>query len=205
MKSSKEAHRAHPWRVHTLAADFEVIDVWRFDLRGGQGGFARFVDVFWAGLSEAEQWALSRLRVAIGRVIGWDKAPHSLPIPGCAETSVSDRLSDADRKRDLAREGEPSPLPVASVKTVYRFDDEALFEVSNDTVHALLHLGQVDGGAELAVYVKSRGAFTGFYMAAIWPFRHFYIYPRLIAGIEHRWRATALNTEDPASGQPPLV
>jgi len=27
MKSSKKSHRARPWRVHTLAADFEVIDV----------------------------------------------------------------------------------------------------------------------------------------------------------------------------------
>src|SRR5256885_1552588 len=42
-------------------------------------------------------------------------------------------------------------------------------------IDALLHLGQVEGGNELAVYVKSRGAFTRFYMAAIWPFRHFYI------------------------------
>jgi hypothetical protein len=188
MKSSKDAHRAHRWRVHTLAADFEVIDVWRFDLRGGEGSFARFVEVFWAEMGEAERWTLSRLRLALGRLMGWDKAPNSLPIPGCTETSVAERLSPADRAKNQAREGEPSPLPAAAVKTVYRFDEEALFEVSNDTVHALLHLGQVEGGAELAVYVKSRGALTRFYMGAIWPFRHFYIYPRLIARTERRWR-----------------
>src|SRR5439155_4266988 len=129
-----------------------------------------------------------RLRLAIGRVMGWDQAPNSLPIPGCTETSVADRLSAVDREKNHARQGEPSPLPAAAVKTVYRFDDEALFEVSNDTVHALLHLGQVEGGGELAVYVKSRGAFTRFYMAAIWPFRHFYLYPRLIACVERQWR-----------------
>jgi hypothetical protein len=28
---------------------------------------------------------------------------------------------------------------------VYRFGDEALFELPNDTVHALLHLAQVEG------------------------------------------------------------
>jgi hypothetical protein len=42
-----------------------------------------------------------------------------------------------------------------------RFEDEALFELSNDTVHALLHLGQVEGSGELAVYVKSRGVDAG--------------------------------------------
>jgi hypothetical protein len=190
MKSSKMAHRALPWRVHTLASDFEVIDVWRFNLRGGQGGFARFVKVFWEGMGEAERWALSRLRLAIGRVMGWDSSPNSLPIPGCTETSVADRLSAADREKNQAREGEPSQLPAAAVRTVYRFEDEALFELSNDTVHALLHLGQVCGGGELAVYVKSRGALTRVYMAAIWPFRHFYIYPRLIACIERQWLLT---------------
>src|SRR5262249_35074379 len=118
---------------------------------------------------------------------GWDSSPSSLPIPGCSETSVADRLSAADRQKNHAHGGEPSPLPTAAVKTVYRFDDEALFEVSNDTVHALLHLGQVEGGGQLAVYVKSRGAFTRLYMAAIWPFRYFYIYPRLIACVERQW------------------
>uniref|UniRef100_UPI00397C66D9 hypothetical protein n=1 Tax=Salmonella sp. SAL4357 TaxID=3159878 RepID=UPI00397C66D9 len=86
-----------------------------------------------------ERWALSRLRVAIGRIMGWDKVPNSLPIPGCAETSFTDRLSATDHAKIHAREGEPCPLPAAAVKTVFRFDDEALFEVSNDTVHALLH------------------------------------------------------------------
>jgi hypothetical protein len=188
MRSSTEAHRANRWRVHALAADFEVIDVWRFDLRGGKGGFVRFVEVFWAGMAEAEGWTLSRMRVAIGRLMGWDQAPHSLPIPGRTETSVADRLTAGDRQRNLVRQGEPSPLPAASVKAVYRFDDEALFEVSNDTVHALLHLSQVDGDAELAVYIKSRGLFTRLYMAAIRPFRHLYLYPRLIARIEELWR-----------------
>jgi hypothetical protein len=198
MRSSKEAHRAHPWRVHTLAADFEVIDVWRFTLPGDEGNFARFVEVFWAAMGQAERWALSRLRLAIGRVMGWDQAPYSLAIPRCTETSVADRLTAADREKNHAREGEPSPLPAAAVKTVYQYDDEALFELSNDTVHALLHLGQVEGGGELAVYVKSRGAFTRLYMAAIWPFRHFYIYPRLIAGIERRWRLTSAPCAGPA-------
>lgn len=186
MKSTVEAHRAHPWRVHALAADFEVIDVWRFELRSGEGGFDRFLEAFWSEMAVAEKEALSRLRLAVGKMMGWDSKPHSRPIPGCIETSVANRLTLAERSQNRYGPDTPSPLPAASVKALYRFGDEALYEVSNDTVHALLHLGLVPGGAELAVYVKSRGALTRFYMAAIWPFRRFWVYPRLIGRTEAR-------------------
>jgi hypothetical protein len=190
MKSTAGAHRSHSWTVHRLAADFEVIDVWRFEVGSGALGFERFLDAFWAEMQIAEGWALSRLRVAIGKLAGWDKAPNSLPIPGCSESSVAERLSVEEQAKNRVLAGAPSPLPVAAVRAVYRFDDEALYEVSNDTVHALLHLGAVDGGdVELAVYIKSRGAFTRLYMAAIKPFRHLIIYPRLIARVERRLRA----------------
>ena len=33
MKTTRPAHFAHPWRVHTLAADFELLDMWRFEVR----------------------------------------------------------------------------------------------------------------------------------------------------------------------------
>jgi hypothetical protein len=54
MNCTTEAPRARPWRVHTLATDGEVIDVWRFDLHGGESSFAQFIEVFWAGMGEAE-------------------------------------------------------------------------------------------------------------------------------------------------------
>ena len=177
MKSTPAAHRARPWRVHQVAADFDCIDVWRFDV--GDVGLEKFLDVFWRQMRVAETWKLSRLRLAIGRAMGWDEKPNSLPIPGCTETTVAARL-DATERRD----GEPSPMPAEGVKPIYRFEKDALYEISNDTVHALLHVGMVPGGAELAVYVKSRGLFTDFYMAAIWPFRHFVIYPALISRVE---------------------
>ena len=192
MKSTAGAHRRHPWTVHRLAADFEVIDVWRFEVASGALSFERFLDAFWAEMQIAEGWSLSRLRVAIGKLAGWDEAPNSLPIPGCSESSVAERLSIEEQAKNRVPAGAPSPLPVAAVRAVYCFDDEALYEVSNDTVHALLHLGAVDGGdVELAVYIKSRGAFTRLYMAAITPFRHLIIYPRLITRVERRLRAAA--------------
>jgi hypothetical protein len=168
-RSSVASHRSHPWRVHSLAADFEVLDVWRIDLRGGAGDFPRLVGVFWAEMQAAEGSALARLRLWMGRIFGWDRAPMSLPIPGCTEKSLVDRLERADHARDLTRPEERRPFESAGVQTV--------------------HLGRVEAEeAELAVYVKSRGLFTRLYMAAIKPFRYLVVYPRLLAGIERRWR-----------------
>jgi hypothetical protein len=75
---------------------------------------------------------------------------------------------------------------------VYLFADEALLEISNRTIHALLHLGWVDCDAgaktvELAVYIKSRGRWSDAYMAVIQPFRHLFVYPPWIQRLTRRW------------------
>ncbi len=191
MKRTRQAHFAHPWRVHTLAADFELLDVWRFEVRlDERRGFDAFLETYWEAIHAVERSPLSRMRVAIGRVMGWDAAPNSRPIPGCVEHLVAERLDAADRARNRFAAAEPSPLPVAKVRPVYRFDDEALWEVSNDTVHALMHVSCAVGAApELAVYIKSRGLFTRLYMAAIWPARHAIIYPSLMSLVERHWNA----------------
>jgi hypothetical protein len=191
MKTHRQAHFAHRWRVHSLAADFELIDVWRFEVRPeGVRGFDAFLEAFWQAIHAVERSPLSRMRVAIGRVFGWDAAPNSRPIPGCTEHLVAERLDASDRSRTRFGSDEPSPLPAAKVSPVYRFDDEALWEVSNDTVHALLHVSCAPGSApELAVYIKSRGLFTRLYMAAIWPARHAIVYPLLISRVEEAFSA----------------
>jgi len=131
VKSTRQAHFAHPWRVHTLAADFELLDVWRFEVRlDERRGFDAFLETYWEAIHAVERSPLSRMRVAIGRVMGWDAAPNSRPIPGCVEHLVAERLDAADRARNRFAADEPSPLPVAKVRPVYRFDDEALWEVS---------------------------------------------------------------------------
>ena len=191
MRSTGSAHRAHPWRVHTLAPDFELVDVWRFDVQLDSGrGFDAFLDVFWEVMSALERHPLSRLRIAIGRLLGWDEKPNTRSIPGRSERTVVERLDAADRARDRFLDARPSREPGISVRPVYRFADEVLYEISNETVHGLLHLSCAEGGApELAVYIKSRGLFTRLYMAAIWPARHAIIYPALTSRVERRWRA----------------
>src|SRR5688572_6278718 len=160
MRSTASAHRAHPWRVHTLAPDFELIDVWRFDVQVEPGRpFETFLDVFWEVMGTLARHPLSRLRMALGCAFGWDKKPYARSISGCRERKVAERLDASDRARNRLPASEAQRL--ASVRSVYRFADEALYEVSNATVHALMHVGCAEGGPpELAVYIKSRGLFT---------------------------------------------
>jgi hypothetical protein len=71
---------------------------------------------------------------------------------------------------------------------VYLFENESLSEISNRTIHALLHLCWVNPTtARLAVYVKPRGRMSRFYMAAIGPFRHAIVYPSWMRSIQRRW------------------
>ena len=191
MRSTAAAHRAHPWRVHALAPDFEIVDVWRFDVQVDAGReFDAFLETFWEVMGTLKRHPLSRLRMAVGRVLGWDDKPSTRAIPGCTERGVVERLDATDRARNRVSASGPSTQPGLSVRPVYRFADEVLYEISNETVHGLLHLGCPEGGApELAVYIKSRGLFTRLYMAAIWPARHAIIYPALTSRVERRWRA----------------
>ena len=190
MTRLETAHRQRPWRVHTLAHDFALEDLWSFDLGARRAGDVRaFLACFWEvmhGLSDS--WLVD-LRLRIGRAMKWDEHDLTRAIPGCAEASLSARLDADDRARNLAADDASSPLPTPKVNTVYVFPDEALYELSNDTIHALLHLAiPSDAEASLAVYVKHRGVMSHLYMAAIWPARHRILYPSLVAKVESTWR-----------------
>jgi hypothetical protein len=79
-------------------------------------------------------------------------------------------------------------------RPLYRTEDEWAAEISNRTVHAVMHLAWVDQGegryqGQMGVYVKSRGRFGAGYMALIRPFRHRVVYPALMRQIERAWNA----------------
>ncbi len=172
------------WRVPTLCPDFRVLDVWRLPVRGAPGEFADFVEVFAANGERTDSRLtnlLFRVRWALGRVFRLD-----VPVG----ESVAARLTADDRRRDRggasAIEGQATP--------VYVFDDEALYEVNNRTIHALVHLAWVDaeeGGCtcQMTVYTRSRGRLSDAYMALILPFRHWVVYPALLARIGRAWAA----------------
>jgi hypothetical protein len=71
-----------------------------------------------------------------------DDDASKLPIPGCAETTLSARVPE-----DL-RDTTTRPIAVSSTAfiPIYRTDDEWAAEISNRTVHALLHLAWSDQG-----------------------------------------------------------
>jgi len=84
---------------------------------------------------------------------------------------------------------------VLPFNSLYLTEDEWAAEIANRTVHGVLHLGWVPddiGGyrGQMAVLVKRNGLLGAAYMAAITPFRHLIVYPRMLRGIERQWRGT---------------
>jgi hypothetical protein len=190
MKLPDRAHTSRPWRIHELAPDFEVEDVWALPTPGGPGDFPVLVEGF-ASADPSESGsravrALFALRWKVGELLGWDTDDGGI---GSRVSTLHDRLP-----ADL-REAGPGPafhgLPFTPL---YMLDDEWAAEIANKTMHGVLHLGWVPDGAggyrgQMAVLVKRNGLFGSAYMAAIRPFRHLLVYPRMLRDIEREWRA----------------
>ncbi len=214
MSPDVAAHRARPWRVHALAPDFELLDLWELpvDADPARGEtFEAFLRVFLT--TGAASWpvyplrprglgdvlhllrlgaagALFALRDVLGRVLGLDDDDGTRAIPGRSETRVRNRLDAGDRARDT---GILPPTWAGAFEKVYGFEDEALLEIANRTIHALLHLSWIEAPAgrrrvTLAVYVKSRGAGSRIYLALIKPFRHAVVYPAWITHVVRTWQ-----------------
>jgi hypothetical protein len=197
MRLPTSAHEAQPWRIHEIAPDFDVEDVWALPAHGGGADFAVLVGIMTASdpahSSSVPTRVLWRVRDGLGRAFGLGRvaAPAStkapLPIPGTDETSLTDRLPE-DLRGTVAGVRFRS-LPFVPL---YRTDSEFAAEISNRTVHAVMHLGWVDEGADryrgqLAVLVKPRGRLGVGYMALIKPFRHGVVYPALLRQIGGAW------------------
>jgi hypothetical protein len=195
---------SRPWRIREVVPDFTLEDVWALPVEGGADEFPALLEMM-ASLDPAQSdsraaRALWRLRDLLGAWfgIGRTKVPDEgarvspvgeLPIPGSGETSLAARLPEDLRgsamAEDLARATLFSPL--------YRTDLEAAAEISNQTVHGVMHLAWVDRGAgryqgQMAVYVKPRGRLGRGYMELIKPFRHWIVYPALMRQLERAWK-----------------
>jgi hypothetical protein len=198
MKLDPRRHYDHPWRVHALAEDFELLDLWEVAIESGGGDrFERFHAMISDNGFEADNAivrALFAIRTVLGRWFAWDKVEVTRPIPGCTEHSVVERLSEEDRARTRDVPGTPAKLDIGGVSAVYRFEHEALFEITNATIHALLHISwapEPSAKPRMAVYIKSRGVWSRVYMAMIEPFRMLFVYPALIAHLARTWRKQA--------------
>jgi hypothetical protein len=197
MMLPKTAHTSRPWRIHELAPDFRLEDVWALPTPGGRDDFPRLVQQF-ASADPSQSLpgparALWALRWKIGQLFGWDDEDDGL---GSRVATLRDRLP-ADL-RDAPRGPDSDSLPFTSL---YLLEDEWAAETANRTMHGVLHIGWVPDGnggyrGQMAVLVKPNGLFGSAYMAAIRPFRHLIVYPPMLRVIEREWRARA---GDPAA------
>lgn len=190
MRLPRTAHTDRPWRIHGIAGDFRVEDVWDLPTPGGPGDLARLVDQFangsGEGVSSPVTRALFAIRWKLGALLGWDEPGDGI---GGRVPTLRDRLPE-----DL-REGPRGPdLGSFPFTSVYQTHDEWAAETANRTVHGVLHIGWVADGSggyhgRLTVLVKRNGVLGAVYMAAIKPFRYLGVYPALIRGIGREWRA----------------
>ncbi len=173
--------------MHAFLHDVALHDVWSVELPGGGPGRSVedlrtiFAEKRLAAVNPAVS-ALFRLRLALGRVLHWDAEPRK-----DARPSYRERLSADDRARSRVAAGSSDGL----FSALYVFENEALGEVSNATVHAFscLVLEPRDAGYTLywAIYVRPVSRLTPVYMALIDPFRRWIIYPAILRYARQAW------------------
>ena len=187
MRLPKTAHTSLPWRIHEVAHDFALEDVWALPTPGGPDDFPRLVrqmSTMGPSLSGAAR-ALWELRDKIGELLGWDRPDAG---PGSVVPTLRDR-----RPADL-REGPSGPgFDALPATPLYLTDDEFAADGANRTVHGVMHIGWVPDGTgghrgQLAVLVKPNGLLGTVYMAVIKPFRYAIVYPALMRQIGREWR-----------------
>jgi Protein of unknown function (DUF2867) len=196
------AHEARPWRIRAIVPDFTLEDVWALPVQGGADDFPALLEMtdaidpahsdsratrfLWELRDRLGKW-FGLGRTAIPRDPDGPAATGELPIPESDETSLRGRLPEDLRETVGAVDFGSLPFD-----PLYRTDNEAAAEISNQTVHGVMHLAWVDRGeglyqAQMAVYVKPRGRFGQGYMALIKPFRHLIVYPALMRQVGAAW------------------
>ena len=207
MRLPNAVHKSRPWRIREIVPDFTLEDVWALPVHGGAEDFQALVELMVssdpANVESLPTRALWRVRdrlgnwFGLGRISapidsGLDDAASRLPILGDNETSLTGRLPDD--LRNTAEDLHFDSLPFAPL---YRTDVEFAAELSNQTVHGVMHLAWVDQGegryqGQMAVYVKPRGPLGKGYMELIKPFRYLVVYPALMRQIERTWNTRVL-------------
>jgi hypothetical protein len=192
MKLPSTEHTERPWRIHEIARDFRLEDVWALPTPGGPDDFPQLVEAATAMDPERSPARSVRLLFALrwklGELFGWDGDEAGV---GSRVPTLRDRLPP-----DLRDAPEGPGFGALPFTPLYLTGDEFAAEVANETMHGVMHLGWVEDGAggyrgQMAVLVKPNGLFGRAYMAAIMPFRHLVVYPPLLRDIDRTWRARA--------------
>jgi hypothetical protein len=214
MRLPASAHTSHPWRIHEIAPDFALEDVWALPAFGEADDFPMLLDAFtsleFPDSAPLPVRLLWNVRDQLGRWCGLggistptdDDTVAPLPIPGGRPTTLMDRVPD-----DLRGTALSAIAPGPPFRPLYRTEDEYAAELSNRTVHGVMHLGWIAQGnglyrGQMAVLVKPRGRFGKTYMALIKPFRYALVYPALMNAIERAFETTCHSRSDASSDAP---
>lgn len=182
-------HTTHPWRIHEVAPEFRVEDVWAYRMPGaGPDDFPVLLEALRGAGGVNDNPTVVQLlfdvRWKLGALLGWDDPEQGL---GARVETLCDRLPP-----DLVQDAAGTPEPDTPFTLVYELSDECAIELANKTVHTVCHLGWVpgdDGDHELrmAALVKTNGWLGRLYMAVIKPFRYLVVYPALTRKWEGAW------------------
>jgi hypothetical protein len=182
----KADHTSKPWRIHEIANDFQLLDVWALPTPGGPGDFpqlVRLMSSFDPAQTSAVVRGLFAIRWMLGRLFGVDRPEAGL---GKRVGSLRDRMPD-----ELANTA--TGFDAHLFTPLYVVDDEFALEIANQTVHGVMHVGWVADGiggyrGQMAVLVRPNGSLGVAYLAAIAPFRHLIVYPLMMRDIGRAWR-----------------
>src|SRR5271163_2844631 len=109
MRLANAAHESGPWRIREIVPDFILEDVWALPAHGGAEDFQTLLEIAASSdpagaesLPTRVLWGVRDLLgswFGLGRISdpvdgGRDDGAGKLPIPGCGETSLTDRLPE---------------------------------------------------------------------------------------------------------------
>ncbi len=189
MRLSPEVFRQKLLYAHTFLADVSLHDVWAIHLKGGGPGRTLHRLQPLLQFQNIERVhpivrGLFAVRFALGKLFRWDNDTSDV---APASASYLHRLPAADHARSLTKPGTVN----GGFRVIYEFENEAMSEIINGTVHAfsLLTMESTNDGYQIcwAIYVKNVNWLTPFYMALIDPFRRILVYPVLIRQMERAW------------------
>lgn len=169
-----------------LVQGFALHDVWLVELEGSasctvQDLRSLITPERFRSLNPAVR-TLFFVRSALGRIFRLDSASNDGPTRRVVE-KVPAQLANASLVPPGTRDG--------PFTTLYALPTEAVYQVSNATVHAILiaALTQSVSGHRFfwATYVKPVGCITSLYMRVIDPFRRAIVYPGLESWLKRAW------------------
>ncbi|MFD6450475.1 DUF2867 domain-containing protein [Nocardia sp. NPDC055165] len=190
MRLPESAHTDQPWRIHEIAPDFDVEDIWQFRTPGaGPDDFPALLAALQAeraSESTGISGLLFKIRWKLGELFGWDREDAGT---GTRVPSLRERLPADLRDTDIPAEDGP-------LTALYVLDNEYAAEIANGTMHGIMHLGWVPDTTgyhlQMAVLVKPNGRFGRLYMALIKPFRYGIVYPAMTRSWERTWNDLAV-------------